>query len=146
MSKYSKARDLTRGLTRGPATRPRGSALATIDTAPARDELMALAGLDVAEQARLLKASVWKMEQSLEREKIQRLVIPGGHGVPATVEEFKDADGSLQLKAASELVSLLGAYPSKQGHAPSASPQTIVVVFAQRPPAVEVIDVESKPL
>lgn len=111
-----------------------------------RDRLMAQAGVDEVRQAKLLRSSVDKLESQLSCLKVQRLVVPQGQNQGAVVETFEDVDNIAQRSAAVELLSVVGAYPSKTaGHAGPTTVKVVLVIDPMREPAPRVKVIEVKP-
>ena len=116
--------------------------LKTLASAPPaiREQILALASITPRKLAKLVRKSFREMNRALAAERVQRLVVPGGKGEAASVEQFTDIDFSTRLQAADMLLKVAAIYPSRAAVTgdPSA-PQGIVnvnVTFADvREPA-----------
>jgi hypothetical protein len=101
-----------------------------------RSELMLRAGADLAEQALLTRLVINKLRDALSARMTQRLIVNAGLH-QSQVREFVDEDVPMQLRAAAELVDLLGLKPSRSAGITATGPMTINVTFTERPNMVK---------
>lgn len=111
-----------------------------------RERLLEKAQVTEDDQARLLKAALDKLESQLEASVVRRLTVGTGAG-RSEVREYVDLDTNAQRAAAVELLSVVGAYPSKSI---GGSGQTQVAVVVRIDPMLapmaqaKVVEVQSK--
>lgn len=111
-----------------------------------RDRLMEKAGVDEAGQAKSLRASWDKLNAQLSSMKVTRFVVPIGQNRGSEVQTFEDADNTAQRAAAVELLSVVGAYPSKNvGHSGPSTVKVVLVIDPMREPSPRVKVIEVKP-
>lgn len=77
-----------------------------------RQELFDLMGLDKAQQAGILAHSVSVLLDELGARRVQRLVVRSARD-QEHIEAFTDVDHSARQAAADKLLTLVGAYPSR---------------------------------
>lgn len=109
-----------------PAASPRDLAI--------REQLFAQIGFDTAEQARLARCVVLKLQEGLTRKMVTRLVVGDGKGY-GKVEEFIDDDSAHQLRASALLIELLGLNAPKKQVDSHQGPQIVQVQLMPLPPS-----------
>lgn len=133
------------------ARRAKGGAVSKADTiaaaleripGPDRARLLHLAGFDERKLVDLLQRAVAAIEGKLAARVVTRMQVMEGRGV-GRIEEFVDDDLGLQLRAATELLAFLGAYPGKaaptQAEQQDINIQVNILGSKAEPPVVEVL-------
>ena len=118
--------------------------------APDRGRLLALAGQSEVRLAALIQASISLLEDELSAEKVERLTVPRGAagGGACEVQAFTDVDTAARHRAAVEILSLTGVYPSKttggSGNIAAAKVE-ITLRSADKGDVIQVVEVPVKP-
>lgn len=99
-----------------------------------RERLLALAGYDEERQATLLASALGRIEATMtSAPATQRLVVGVGRGV-SEVQEFVDEDEALRLRAATEMLSALGGYPSRSAGIRDSGGAKVEITFRDMAP------------
>ena len=106
-----------------------------------REQLLALAGITPQVFAEAIALGFKRCVEALDAKAVQRLVVAGGRGEPATVETFEDIDHNTRLRAQRQLNEMAGVMAPAKGGSGGPSMVVNVIEREQAPPRVEVIEV-----